>query len=138
MADSATVPLREVRTQPDGTGRKAKSASPSSRHGKPKPARMIRVTEIEPVANAVANARRKPGRYRNPAARRTYMAALMRRRRAERRAEREHDARLRAEIEQAAAAERCGACGGVIFAGFRYPCAYPCSSCLSNASISGH
>lgn len=64
---------------------------------------MIRIETITPVANAVANARRKPGRYRNPDARRTYMAALMRRRRAERRAEREHDARLRAEIEQAAA-----------------------------------
>jgi hypothetical protein len=64
---------------------------------------MIFIETITPVANAVANEKRKPGRYRNPAARRKYMADLMRRRRAERRAEREHDTRLRAEIERAAA-----------------------------------
>ena len=56
----------------------------------------------EPV-NAVGHARRsRMGVYRDPEKRRRYHAALMRRRRAERRAEREHDARLRAEIEQAA------------------------------------
>jgi hypothetical protein len=64
---------------------------------------MIRVAEIEPVGHACRSRRRWPGVYRDPGKRRRYHAALMRRRRAERRAEREHDARLRAEIEQAAA-----------------------------------
>jgi hypothetical protein len=67
---------------------------------------MIRLAEIEPPANSVAanapaNRKRKPQRYISTDKRRAYMAALTRRRRAERRAEREHDARLRAEIELA-------------------------------------
>jgi tRNA(Ile2) C34 agmatinyltransferase TiaS len=40
------------------------------------------VANTKPVANAVANKKRKPGKYRDPEARKAYMRELMRKRRA--------------------------------------------------------